>query len=249
MRETGREGRVDMNNMKMKILGCMSGALFLGLAGTVGAAGERFAILMDPGSTDRENRQMATRMERDLKNVLEKRGDYRARILRSADEFKADQDEYLLEVKIVSYNSGSKAARIIVGFGAGTATVNIHYELTNPRGAKVLSKEDGAGTSLDWQRLARKMNENILEAVQQRLARGDALTVEPGAPPPEPARKIGGPVSREVVTSPTAPVAPPPAASSPDPTEQLRKLEALKKEKLISDSEYKQKRKEILDRL
>jgi hypothetical protein len=234
----------------MKMLGCVSGALFLGLAGTVGAVGERFAILMDPGSTDRENRQIATRMERDLKNVLEKRGDYRARILQSADEFKADQDEYLLNVKIVSYNSGSKAARIIVGFGAGTATLNIHYELTNPRGAKVLSKDDGAGTSLDWQRLARKMNENILEAVQQRLARGDALKAEPGAPQPEPARKVGGPVSREVVVAPSsAPGAGPQAASSSDPTEQLRKLEALKAEKLISDSEYKQKRKEILDRL
>ncbi len=237
-----------MNNGK-HMLGGLCVGLFLGWVGSVGAAGERFAILMDPGSTDRENRQMATRMERDLKKVLEKRGDYRARILRSADEFKADQDEYLLSVKIASYNSGSKAARIIVGFGAGTATLNIHYELTNPRGATVLSKEDGAGTSLDWQRLARKMNENILEAVQQRLARGDALKVEPGAPQPEPARKIGGPVSREVVAPSSAPGVKSPAAASSEPAEQLRKLEALKKEKLISDSEYQQKRKEILDRL
>jgi hypothetical protein len=215
----------------------------LSLCGTISAraASEKIAILVDPGNEQRENRQMAERMRDDLQNVLNRRGDYEARQLATLDEFKKDQGEYLLNVRIVRYNAGSKAARIIVGFGAGAASMDIHYEFTDPRGGKLLSKDDGVGTSLDWQRLARKLNENILDAIQRRLASGEPAEMEAAAP-----AKVE-PAKSEVQPAP-AQVAPTPAASS-EPAEQLRKLEGLKKEGLITDAEYQQKRQAILDRL
>jgi hypothetical protein len=193
---------------------------------------ERIAILLDPGNNDRENRQMGTRMERDLKNVLDKRGNYESRILRSRDEFKTGDGEYLLAVRIIRYNSGSKAARIIVGFGAGSCSLDIHYELFGPSGNMLLSKDDGCGSSLDWQRLARKLNETMLAAIQARLRAGN--------------------LDATVAPAPMAPVAPVQAvapAVAGDSVEQLRQLDAMKKQRLISESEYKQKRKQILDRL
>ena len=223
-------------------------------------SGERIAIYLDSGNDDRENRQMGARMQLDLKNVLERRGGYSSRILRSRDEFKAGQGEYLLDVKIVRYNSGSKAARIIVGFGAGTCTLDIHYELIGPGGNTLISKDDGCASSLDWQRLARKLNENMLAAIQAQLRYGN-VNVDVLPPP----RKVEPDVASLPVIQPapvvqpataTAPVVtPPPAPVTPvvtapvDPVAQLRQLDQMKKQRLISDGEYKQKRKEILGRL
>jgi hypothetical protein len=59
---------------------------------------------------------------------------------------------------------------------------------------------------------------------------------------------VVAPVSAPVVTPTPAPVSAP-AAVAGDSVEQLRQLDAMKKQRLISESEYKQKRKQILDRL
>jgi hypothetical protein len=227
---------------------CFGGALAASAGGN-----ERIAILLDPGNNDRENRQMGSRMERDLKNVLDKRGNYDSRILRSRDEFKPGEGEYLLSVRIVRYNSGSKAARIIVGFGAGSCSLDIHYELFGPNGNMLLSKDDGCGSSLDWQRLARKLNETMLAAIQARLRAGNLdATVAPApiAPvmPVQAVAPVVAPAPAPVVAPAPAPVSAPVAVAG-DSVNQLRQLDAMKKQRLISESEYKQKRKQILDRL
>jgi hypothetical protein len=225
----------------------LCGFLFLCGAISAWAAVENIAVFINPGVDQRENRQMADRMRNDLQNVLERRGGYKVRLLDTAEDFKQDQGEYLLNVRIVRYNSGSKAARIIVGFGAGAASMDIHYEFSDPRGREMLSKEDGVGTSLDWQRLARKLNENILAAIQHCPASGEAAGVEKSVPgKDEPKKPEECPASAQVTQAASEVVAP---ASSTEPSEQLRKLETLRKEGLITDSEYKQKRQAILDRL
>jgi hypothetical protein len=150
-------------------------------------------------------------------------------------------------VRIVRYNPGSKAARMFVGLGAGAASLDIHYEFSDPRGRKMLSKDDGVGTSLEWQRLARKLNENILDAIQRRLASGEPADVEEVvAVRDEPKKSEERPASAQAIQASSEVVAP---ASSTEPAEQLRKLEAVRKEGLITDSEYQQKRQAILDRL
>lgn len=243
--------------MKSVRVACAGLLAWCCLAGSA-LAGERIAILMDPGSTDRGTRQIGERMERDLKNVLDKRGHYSSRIIKSRDEFKQDSGEYLMNVRIVRYNSGSKAARIIVGFGAGSCSLDIHYEFIGPKGNTLISKDDGVGSSLDWQRLARKLNENILESVQARFKAGnldaDVAPAKPAAAA-APAQVVpAAPVQQAVQVAP--PVQPAVTVAAPaqdtapgDPVEQLRKLDAMKKQRLISEGEYRQKRKQILDRL
>lgn len=228
------------------------------VAAMTASAGQKVAILLEPGASDRSTKQMADRMERDLKSVLDKRGHYSSRIIRSRDEFKTAKDEYLLAVKISRYNPGSKAARMIVGFGAGSASLDIHYDYINPEGETVLSKDDGCGTSLDWQRLARKLNEGILENIKRAPRQGTLIVAPAPAAAPAPVA-VPAQVQPAVVAPvvPAAPVVAPaapvtvsaPAAPPSDPVEQLRRLDQMKKERLISDDEYRVKRKEILSRL
>ena len=47
----------------------------------------------------------------------------------SRDKFDPATGQYLLTVKMVRYNPGSKAARILVGMGAGATSLDLHYEL------------------------------------------------------------------------------------------------------------------------
>ncbi|MEW5908440.1 MAG: DUF4410 domain-containing protein [Thermodesulfobacteriota bacterium] len=190
-------------------------------------ASERIAVYLDRGGDDKATKQMGSWMEGDLKNVLQRRGGYPVRIISSRDEFKTGQGEYLVTVRILRYNPGSKAARIIIGFGAGYASLDVHYELIGPSGNTLISKDDGCATSLDWQRLGRKLNENILAAVKPRIAAGDT-----GLP----------------VTTPS-PEKTPENRQLKDSAEQLRQLEELYKQKLITDEEYQQKRKKIIESL
>lgn len=242
-------------NKNLLLIVCLFG-LSQGWIACAGGS-EPIAIMLDPGGTARENRQMGERMERDLKNILEKRGGYHARILRSRTEYRQMAGEYLLDVRITRYNAGSKAARIVVGFGAGSASLNIHYELIGPGGNVLLSQDDGCGTSLDWQRLARKLNENILAAIQARFRAGNleaAVSAPASAPqraePAAPPTIVATPVPVPVTSTPQPTPAPVPIQVAPgDPVEQLRQLDAMRKQRLISENEYKHKRKEILGRL
>lgn len=231
--------------------------LFMNLA-PVYASGERIAILVDSEHQDKATLQMAARLQKDLKNVLTKRGGYDARIFESRNEFRKGEGEYLLHVSLIKYNPGSKAARIIVGFGAGSASLDIHYELISPREKLLLSKDDGCGTSLDWQRIARKLNENILAAIKPVIEGGDWGPARDEAVKPTRRRSEPDPeISKESENKP-APrkrekVNPPaPKDDSPEsrpPAEQLRELEQLRNEGLITDEEYQSKRQEVLDRI
>ncbi|MEI6564782.1 MAG: DUF4410 domain-containing protein [bacterium] len=241
-------------NKRLFWVGCLLGIC---LAGNVQAGGrEKIAVIIDPGTSDRENKDMASWMGRDLSDTLSgRRGGYPTRILGSKDEFKQNAGEYLLDIRITRYNPGNKAARAFVGFGAGSASLDIHYELISPRGVVLMSKDDGCGSSLHWKNVAQKLNKNILESIRNPIAAGDN-----GAPVMAPRPEVvrpSVPVQAVSVQQPqseaVAPAQPSVTTSAPapakDPVEQLRQLDNMKRQKLISDSEYKQKRKEILERL
>lgn len=243
--------RVEWSRLPGVMIACWLGAA------SAGWAGGRIAVLVDPGGSERGNLQIAKWMERDLARVLERRGSYQARSLASRDQFVKGSGECLLDVRITRYNPGSKAARAIVGFGAGACSLDIHYEFSSPGGNVLLSRDDGCGSSMEWMRLARKLNENMLAAIQAAggCAAGSEVELSRranvravAAPPPA--------VSVVDVVPPAQPAVPPvtppavtPVAASGDPVEQLRQLDAMKKKKVLSESEYRQKRKQILDRL
>ena len=240
---------------------CRAGSIFsLILCMTlfpVYGSGERIAIIVDSQEQNKPTVQMAERLQKDLRNILTKRGGYDTRILESRTEFRRGEGEYLIHITLIKYKPGSKAARIIVGFGAGSASLDIHYELLSPREKVLLSKDDGCGTSLDWQRIARKLNENILAAITPVIAgggRAEESSEDEYSPPsrriepsvedaseenPAPRKKTESrPSSRKKGSS-----------ESLKPAEQLRELEQMQSEGLITEEEYKTKRQEVLDRI
>jgi hypothetical protein len=138
----------------------------------------KIAILSDRGNPkDMTPRQYQYRnevgawMERDLLNHL-KRSGYDVSQVESQDAFKAGVDSYLLKVSIKSYNPGSSAVRMLLGFGAGAASLDNHYEFSGGGENMVMAWDDGVGTSQHWQRLPRKLNEQTEEKITQKLLSG-----------------------------------------------------------------------------
>jgi hypothetical protein len=107
-------------------------------------------------------------MENDLLSMLKGTG-YDAALVTDKDT-PTELGRYLLRLQIVDYNGGSKAARMFVGWGAGTAHLNTHYELVGPKAEVYLTASPTAATSRsDWQHVARKINQDTVDAVNARL--------------------------------------------------------------------------------
>jgi hypothetical protein len=136
------------------------------------------AVLSDRGITpeldaDRSNQynQVGAWMEQDLLRMLKKVG-YSARLVDSRGEFAAGPGEYLLTVRMVRYNPGSKAARMLVGFGAGATSLDTHYELYGASSQPLLAEDHGVGSSVDWYQVVQKLNQQMVDAVSRKLAEG-----------------------------------------------------------------------------
>ncbi|NQU43870.1 DUF4410 domain-containing protein [bacterium] len=112
--------------------------------------------------------EVARFMEPDLIRRLQRAG-YDARLLNSRDEFQPAPGRYLLAMKMVRYNAGSSAARMMVGFGAGAASLDNHYEFLGSGCEPVLVWDDGAGTSEHWSRIPRKLNANAVQRITAKL--------------------------------------------------------------------------------
>jgi hypothetical protein len=130
------------------------------------------SVLMDIGDDNLSQDQIEQReqlngwMGKDLVRLLNKAG-YRANLIENRSLYKSSA--YLLKITIVRYNAGSKAARIIVGFGAGAVSLDTRYELFAPSGKLILSDEHGVGSSIEWTSCARKLNKQTLKAVSNKL--------------------------------------------------------------------------------
>ncbi|MFO7665822.1 MAG: DUF4410 domain-containing protein [Desulfobacterales bacterium] len=129
-------------------------------------------VLMDIGRDGLAQAQIDQReqlndfMGKDLVRMLNKAG-YEASLIENRNQY--TKGTSLLKVTIVRYNAGSKAARIVVGFGAGATSLDTRYELFAPEGNLILSDEHGVGSSMDWTSCARKLNKQTVEAVTGKL--------------------------------------------------------------------------------
>lgn len=141
------------------------------------ATGEKveIMILSDRGDTSAMNDytakavgDLAPFMEKDLVEQLNRAG-YRARQIKSRSEFNPGNGRYLLTTRIVNYNPGSSAARMLVGFGAGSASLDNHYELFGNSAQPLLTWDDGVGTSQHWTRLCRTLNSNAVKRLNTQL--------------------------------------------------------------------------------
>ena len=134
----------------------------------------RISVLMDAGDDNLalvkidQREQLNDWMGKDLVTMLNKAG-YDASLIETRNQYKSGT--YLLKVTIVKYNAGSKAARIIVGYGAGSVGLDTKYELFAPEGNRILSDEHGVGSGRDWTFCARKLNTQTVDAIKNKLGR------------------------------------------------------------------------------
>jgi hypothetical protein len=132
----------------------------------------RINLLMDIGDDDltqlqRDQReQLNDFMGKDLLSMLSKAG-YEATLITNRNQY--IKGTYLLKVTIVKYNPGSKAARIVVGFGAGAVSLDTRYELFAPGGSLLVSDKHGVGSSMDWTLCARKLNKQTVSAISGKI--------------------------------------------------------------------------------
>lgn len=138
--------------------------------------GEAVAVIVEPGLTasmdstaQGQYHQVADFMREDLVNRLQRHG-YQVEVLRQRKSYTPSSGQHLLAVEIERYNPGSKAARILVGFGAGATSVDIAYTIVHEDGRTLISSTDGVGSSRDWHFCCRALNERLVEALALELA-------------------------------------------------------------------------------
>ena len=112
--------------------------------------------------------QLGKWAERDLLWMMKNAG-YQARQIQDQAEFDPTSGEYLLSVRVTRYNPGSKAARIIIGFGAGATSLERSYELYGSSSEPLLSKKHGVGSSNDWSAVVQKLNREMIDEVSRIL--------------------------------------------------------------------------------
>lgn len=143
-------------------------------------AQKTICILFDNGVNatlnDRQAKSQASLsnwMDNDLVRVFARytKTGYQAKLIEKLQDFTAQPNNYLLKVKITEYNPGSKAARMVVGFGAGGVSIKIHYDLLANEANTILTKDDSVYSGRDWMIAARKLNQNIAEAVTEKLGK------------------------------------------------------------------------------
>jgi hypothetical protein len=133
-------------------------------------------VLVDRGldgkTPDQQNQlnQLGDFQQTNLIAALKDAG-YNASLINSAGEYQPSAGLYLLKVTVVKYNPGSKAARMMVGFGAGSTSLDLHYELysTDPA-APFYSKDHGRASSVDWPKLVRTVDSEMITDITNQLA-------------------------------------------------------------------------------
>lgn len=128
------------------------------------------ALLLERGLDDKTEdqieqlNQLGDYMQSDLVNVLKNTG-YNVEVVTEEQPFAPAPGKYLMTVEFVKYNPGSKAARIMVGYGAGTCSLDLHYELKGDTEEPLISKDHGRASSDDWDKIARRLNKEMVEDV------------------------------------------------------------------------------------
>ncbi len=117
----------------------------------------------------RYRNEVGTYMETDLLARLNRTG-YEAKLITSKEEFVPGPDTYLISMEIESYNPGSSAARMLVGFGAGACSLDMHYVVFDGQSKKVMEWDDGIGTAGDWRRLPITLDDKLVRKLNTDLA-------------------------------------------------------------------------------
>lgn len=107
-------------------------------------------------------------MEQDLVNTLEKAG-YKPYLIQNRKAYKRGPGKYLLKVTITKFGGGTPGVRIGWRYRGGVETLDTRYELFGRSSKSFLAKTHGTSSSRGWRRCAKKLNEDTVLAVTERL--------------------------------------------------------------------------------
>lgn len=113
--------------------------------------------------------QVAGFMEPDLRGTLLESG-FSVVPIASPESFVPGPNKFLLIVKVLNYDPGSKAARMVVGFGAGALVLDTQHLLYAGPDKLLMQSSGSVGSSRDWTNAARKINQQIAREVTHALA-------------------------------------------------------------------------------
>ena len=129
---------------------------------------ERITPDMAPDRVAQLN-QISSWMENDLISILQKTGYAATRI--EDPSTPPGPGRLVLRVAITDYNAGSKAARMLVGFGAGAAVLRTHFELLgDATPGPLVAGDPDVGSGRDWRNSARKVNLQTADTVNARIS-------------------------------------------------------------------------------
>ncbi len=122
--------------------------------------------------------QMSEFFETDLNSLLTKYG-YEVFPIASAEEFNPAPNKFLLSVRVLSYNAGSKGARVagalMGGFAgnavsrAGAANLAAEFSLKGEQGKVAGTDVNISSTDYKWQNLCRQVNMAIIKGTSKSL--------------------------------------------------------------------------------
>jgi hypothetical protein len=127
---------------------------------------DRGTAAMEPEKAQQIN-QLADWAEPDFLSILNNMGFAVAQV--ADPNTPPGPGRYVVRYRIINYNAGSKAARMLVGWGAGSARLDTGYELIGPNGTVYTQGAPSVSSSRDWKNAARKVNQEAANAINNRL--------------------------------------------------------------------------------
>ena len=115
--------------------------------------------------------QVMQYMEPDLRNLLTRTG-YSVVPSNDPNTFVPGPNRFLLVMRVTNYNPGSKAARMMVGWGAGSLVLDTQHFLYSGPGQLVFQGAGSVGSSRDWNYAAHKINDQVTREIGAALAKG-----------------------------------------------------------------------------
>lgn len=106
-------------------------------------------------------------MDRDIIKNLNKAG-FRAVLIKSIHDHKAEMGKLLI-AEVERFNAGNRAARTLVGFGAGAASLDLRYKLLDEKGGTLAEWRDGVGSSKGATYCAETLNKRAVDKVISTL--------------------------------------------------------------------------------
>ena len=97
------------------------------------------------------------------------RSGYDASSIDSLGQYDSRSASRLLTIKIEHYSSGSAAARILVGFGAGAATLDTRA-VYKAKGTKLFEADNSIASGRDWRKTVKKTNILIMRKMTEHGA-------------------------------------------------------------------------------